>query len=154
MNSALQRARGGLKEHLPERRLEWAPGSDPSEQERELLDRYVEATERADVDGLAELLRDDVRFSMPPQPGVWEGRDEVVGSWVSGGFGTEEWRDFRCTVTYANRQPAVANYIRKPGETEYRALALDVLRIEEGKVAEIITFMGDRFPDFELPPKL
>jgi RNA polymerase sigma-70 factor (ECF subfamily) len=154
VNSALQRARAGLKEHLPERRLEWAPGADPSEQERELLDRYVEATERADVDGLAEILRDDLRFSMPPEPGVWEGRDAVIGSWVSGGFGSDEWQNFRCTITYANRQPAVAAYIRKPGDSEHRLFAVDMLRIQEGRVAEIITFSGDALASFDLPPTL
>ena len=154
VNSALQRAHAGLKEHLPERRLEWKSGSDPTKQERKLLERFVDATERTDVDALAELMREDLRFSMPPQPGVWEGRDEVVAGWVSGGFGSEDFGEFRCTVTRANRQPAVANYVRKPGESEFRALALDVLRIEEGQVAEIITFEADQFPDFGLPQTL
>src|SRR5688500_4983166 len=46
VNSALQRARAGMKKHLPARRLEWAPGADASEAERVLLRRYVDATER------------------------------------------------------------------------------------------------------------
>jgi RNA polymerase sigma-70 factor, ECF subfamily len=41
VNSALQRARAGLKRHLPERRLDWKPGMDPSREERELLERYL-----------------------------------------------------------------------------------------------------------------
>jgi RNA polymerase sigma-70 factor (ECF subfamily) len=154
VNSALQRAREGLKRHLPERRLEWQPGSDPSEQERELLDRYVEATERTDVEALTEVLREDLRFSMPPDPGVWEGRDNVVSGWVSGGFGSEDFGDFRCTITYTNRQPAVVNYLRKPGESEHRLFALDVLRIQEGAVAEIITFSGGALAPFDLPQTL
>jgi RNA polymerase sigma-70 factor (ECF subfamily) len=51
----------------------------------------------------------------------------------------------------ANRQPAAANYLRRPGETEFRALALDVLRFEDGKLAEIIVFRGNLFPAFGLP---
>jgi RNA polymerase sigma-70 factor (ECF subfamily) len=154
VNSALQRARAGLKEHLPERRLEWKPGADPSDQERELLNRYVEATEQADIDGLTEVLHEDLRFSMPPDPGVWEGRDEVVSAWVSGGFGSEDFGEFRCTITYANRQPAVVNYARKPGESEHRLFALDVMRIEAGQVIEIITFSGDALAPFDLPQTL
>ena len=50
VNSALQRARAALRQRLPERRTEWAPGTDPSEQERALLRRFVAATERADAD--------------------------------------------------------------------------------------------------------
>ena len=91
---------------------------------------------------------------MPPEPGVWEGRDEVIRSWVSGGFGSDEWRELRCTITYANRQPAVAAYIRKPGDSEHRLFAVDVLRIQEGRVAEIITFSGDALASFDLPPTL
>lgn len=48
-------------------------------------------------------------------------------------------------------QPAVANYLKRPGESDYRALALDVLRIEDGLVAEIVTFPPDVFPRFALP---
>src|ERR687895_631273 len=44
VNSALQRARATLKEHLPRHRLDWAPDSDPSQEERELLQRYMDAS--------------------------------------------------------------------------------------------------------------
>jgi RNA polymerase sigma-70 factor (ECF subfamily) len=40
----------------------------------------------------------------------------------------------------ANKQPAVACYVKRAGDTEYRPLALDVLRIEDGAVAEITAF--------------
>ena len=59
VNSALQRARATLQDRLPEQRTEWTRSSGPSEEERELLRRYVEAHEQADVDALAELLRED-----------------------------------------------------------------------------------------------
>jgi RNA polymerase sigma-70 factor (ECF subfamily) len=154
VNSALQRARAGLKEHLPERRAEWAPGADPTEAERELLDRYIEASERADAQGIAALMREDSTWSMPPEPGLFRGRDAIVGHWMEGGMGTEEFGRFRCLVTSANRQPAVACYLRRPGEDEYRALALDVLRIEEGEIADITSFTSDVFDAFGLPPKL
>ena len=73
VNSALQRARAGLKEHLPEQRLEWdAPGSSA---ERELLARYVKASEDGDAHAIAALMHEDARFSMPPEPGLFVGRD-------------------------------------------------------------------------------
>ena len=152
VNSALQRARGGLKEHLPERRNEWT--GEPTEAQRALLDRYIEASERGDASGIAETLSEDVRFSMPPQPGTWQGRDAVVGGWLEGGFGTEEFGRFRCVLTRANGQPAVANYLCKPGDDTYRAMALDVLRLEDGAIAEIVTFDGDVFETFGLAPAL
>jgi RNA polymerase sigma-70 factor (TIGR02960 family) len=151
VNSALQRARAGMREHLPERRLEWAPGADPTAAERELLDRYVAHSERADARGLAKVLHEDVRFSMPPQPGVWKGRDRVVQSFIDGGFGSEAVGSLRCVVTRANRQPAVACYVKRPGDDAYAPLAIDVLRIQEGAVAEIVTFGEEVFPAFDLP---
>jgi RNA polymerase sigma-70 factor (ECF subfamily) len=154
VNSALQRARAALKRHLPERRLEWAAGSDASEEERELVQRYVEASERADADAFVELMREDARFSMPPEPGTYVAPEAIVACWKEGGFGGAEYRDFRCLVTRANMQPAVACYRRRPGESEYRPLAIDVLRIEDGKLAEIIAFPGHLFPAFDLPPTL
>jgi RNA polymerase sigma-70 factor (ECF subfamily) len=154
VNSALQRARATLRTRLPASRAEWAPGSDPSESERALLQRYMDATERDDLDGLAEVIGQDARFSMPPEPGVWIGRDAMIASWVEGGFGTEEFGRIRCLATRANMQPAVANYLRRPGEPDYRPMALDVLRIADGLVEEIVTFPPRAFAAFGLPPAI
>ncbi len=154
VNSALQRARAAMKEHLPERRDEWRSGTDATAAERELLDRYVEYSESPEPIALKRLLSEDVRFSMPPQPGIWEGRDEVVQSWVDGGFGSEAFGSLRCVVTRANRQPAVANYVRQPGDAGYSPLALDVLTIVDGAVADIVTFDGSLFSWFGLPETL
>ena len=53
---------------------------------------------------------------MPPEPGLYVGRDTIVGFWAEGGFGDpRSFGDFRCSLTRANRQPAVANYVRAPG---------------------------------------
>ena len=60
----------------------------------------------------------------------------------------------RGVVTRVNMQPAVACYVRKPGESDYRALAVDVLRIQEGAIAEIVTFDPSVFPSLELPETL
>jgi RNA polymerase sigma-70 factor, ECF subfamily len=140
-NSALQRARATLRGHLPERRAEWAPATDPTSAERDLLRRYMDATDRGDAQALAATLREDVRFSMPPDPFRSVGRAETVGAWVQGGFGSPEWGELRCLATRANRQPAVMNYARLKGSNEFEPFALDVLRIEEGLVAEIVTFV-------------
>ena len=99
-------------------------------------------------------MREDSTWSMPPEPGHWRGRDKIVGVWLEGGFGTPEFGRFRCLLTSANRQPAVACYLLKPGQTEATALALDVLRIEEGVIADITSFTSAVFPAFGLPPKL
>jgi RNA polymerase sigma-70 factor (ECF subfamily) len=141
VNSALQRARATMKEHLPRHRLDWAPSDDPSREERALLQRYIEATDAGDPAAMIELLREDAFCAMPPSPQWWVGRDNIVEAWVKGGFGDDSWGHLRCLVTTgANRQPAVACYVKRAGDTEYRPLALDVLHIEDDAVAEITVF--------------
>ncbi len=153
-NSALQRARATLARHLPARKPEWPAGVDATEAERELLDRYIEATEKIDIAGFEALIREDAIFRMPPETATFAGRDTMIKSWVDGGFGSPEMGQFRCVVTRANHQPAVAAYLIKPGETEARAMAMDVLRIEEGLITEIITFPATVFAAFGLPATL
>ena len=61
----------------------------------------------------------------------------------------------RSLVTAANRQPAAAHYLRPPGESEHRPLAIDVLRIEDAGIAEITSFVSaGLFEAFGLPPVL
>ncbi|HEV2873504.1 MAG TPA: sigma-70 family RNA polymerase sigma factor [Thermoleophilaceae bacterium] len=152
-NSALQRARATLRERLGERRTEWTRPAEPSEEERELLRRYVEAHERADADALAELLREDALLTMPPHPTWYAGRKAILIA-VDQGF-DPEFGHLRTLVTAANGQPAAAHYLRRPGESDYLPLALDVLRVEGGRVSEIASFVfPGLFAAFGLPPAL
>jgi len=137
VNSALQRARAVLAEQLPAERSEWAPGAEPEEQERALLDRYMQATEDADIEALKATLAEELRFAMPPEPEAYVGRDVIVSAWAKGGFGTEEFQ-LRCALTYVNRQPAVANYVLRDGT--WRPFALDVVTFADGEIDEIVTF--------------
>jgi RNA polymerase sigma-70 factor (ECF subfamily) len=153
VNSALQRSRATLRDHLPEQRTAWARSPEPSEEERELLRRYVDAHERADADALAELLREDAVLTMPPHPTWYEGREAIV---VASRKGFDpEFGNLRTVVIGANTQPAVAHYLRPPGGSQYGPLAFDVLRVEDGLVAEIHSFVfPGLFPAFGLPPTL
>jgi RNA polymerase sigma-70 factor (TIGR02960 family) len=152
VNSALQRARAVLKEHLPKERGEWAAAG--SAEERELLDRYMALTESGDAAGIKAIMHEDARFAMPPDDAVYFGRDTIVDGWVEGGLGTEEFGGFRCSLTRTNGHPAVVNYVLKPGATERELLAIDVLRIEGGLIADITTFYGDALKPFGLPRTL
>jgi RNA polymerase sigma-70 factor, ECF subfamily len=153
VNSALQRARAGLREHLPARRSEWAV--DASASDRALVARYMQASEAGDIPALKALFADDLRFSMPPEPGLYVGRDTIVDFWEAAGFGdAERLGEFRCVLTFANRQPAVANYLRAPGSDTFKALALDVLTVAGGAITDIVTFPGSLYPAFGLPETL
>jgi RNA polymerase sigma-70 factor (TIGR02960 family) len=152
VNSALQRARGGLRHALPDDRRDWR--ADATAVEQDLLARYVDCTERVDLDGLAALLHEDARFSMPPEPGVWTGKKAVVTCWAEGGFGSDAFGSVRCVTTRANGQPAVAVYVRLPGASEYAALTLESLRFRDGAVADVVNFDRSIFPYFGLPATL
>lgn len=153
-NSALQRARATMRRHLPATRMDWTEGTEPSGRERELVERYMAATDRSDVEALKALFHEELRFAMPPEPGVWIGRDTCVQAWVDGGFGTPEIGEFRTRATSANLQSAVANYVRKPGDRHFRLFAIDVLTIRDGLITEVTAFGGDALRPFELPPIL
>ena len=155
-NSALQRARATMKKHLPRRRMEWVQGSDPSAEERDLLERFVEATERGDATAMVELMREDAFFAMPPEAEWQFGNQAIVDAWVKGGFGSETFGHLRCVLTRVNAQPAVAVYLRRPDDTKYRAFAIDVLRLEVGKVTDIVAFELDEAlrSALGLPPEL
>lgn len=153
VNSALQRARETLEnEQQTGVRVRHQA---TAEEEQRLLRAYVKVTEEVDLPGITALLREDLRCTMPPTDFRLIGRDETVKAWVEGGYGSEEYRDFRCLVTRVNGLPAVAAYRRAPGATDYRPMALDVLKLHGDKVAEIITFeLAPFVRDLDLPDSL
>ena len=156
VTSALQRARVTMREQLPDRRLDWrSPAThELSNDERAVVKSYIDAHERNDLDGLMALLRDDLRFAMPPDPGVWVTAKSAMDAWVSGGFGGPGYDDWRCIVTTVNRMPAVVEYLRTPDHPVYRLFAIDVLHIVDGKVAELTGFLATDKPWLGLPPTL
>ena len=154
VNSASQRARATVRELLPIRRPGRAADAEPTEQELLVLRHYMDAIERADLDAMAGLMAEDIRVTMPPYPMWFQGRDTVVGALAAGWdvdssayLGT-----LRLIETQANRQPAAAAYVRSPGDSEYRALAISALRIEDGRIVEMTAFHDTAlFTAFELP---
>ncbi|MBO1413651.1 RNA polymerase subunit sigma-70 [Streptomyces sp. FH025] len=155
VNSALQRARATLRRHLPDRRLDWGPTGDPSREERAVLHRYMAATKRGDLTALAELLREDARFTMPPTLTGYLGRDAVIAGWLPALVGPGAFTDVRHLVTSANRRPAVATYVRRhPDAPAYLPVGLHVLRIEGREIVEITAFIADVLPSFGLPTAL
>lgn len=150
VNSALQRARARLREHLPAERQDWT-GGQHDVATRALVRRYTDASVATDVATLASMLHEDVRCSMPPTPGLQVGRDAVVADWVQEGF--TSMTGLHAVATSANRQPAVAFYHRREADGAYLPLTIDVLRVDAGAIAEITTFHADRFASLGLPER-
>jgi RNA polymerase sigma-70 factor (ECF subfamily) len=151
-NSALQRARATMQERLPARRAEWSAGETTAE-ERALLEQFIEAHERCDAAAALAVAASDIRVTMPPAPYLFEGLD-ALRPLLERAFGSDRDGDWRLLPTSANRMPAAASYLRRPGDPEFRAFKLDVLRVANGRIAEITTFGYALFPAFGLPAVL
>jgi RNA polymerase sigma-70 factor (ECF subfamily) len=152
VNSALQRARKTIDARLPERSQQEMLRSLGDERTRELVEAYVDAWQRGDVDALLQLLAEDAVFSMPPWASWWRGRETIAGF---AKLAVETCPETRFVTTHANGQPAIA-YYALDGETGgYVASALDVLTLEGGRIKEITAFVTPEiFMRFGLPPAL
>jgi RNA polymerase sigma-70 factor (ECF subfamily) len=145
VNSALQRARATLEAS------ELTPEGSFEEPDRELLERYVQAFERYDMDALTSLIRDDATQSMPPYDLWLSGREDIFAWWVGPGIACKGSRVV--PVTTANGSPAFGQY--KPSETGegYEPWALQVLELSGGRIGELTFFLDTEtiFPLFGLP---
>jgi len=139
-NSALQRARETLAQRLPSERVDWARGRTVDPREQVLLQRYVEAWERYDVDGLVALLAEDARFAMPPMPAWYEGREAIATFLAAQPLSGRLPRHIR-VPTRANRQPAFAIFFDGEGGSPPRPGGIEVFRIERSLIAEVNVFL-------------
>jgi RNA polymerase sigma-70 factor (TIGR02960 family) len=150
VNSALRRARATTESRLPDRRRAPLPRST---RESELVARYADAFERADVERLIALLTDDALMTMPPQPIEVHGPAAIAQFFLE----REWWRAgrMRLVATRANGQPAFGAYLRDPHAPIARAHGIVVLTLADDRIAHITRF-GDTslFARFGLPRSL
>ena len=144
VNSALQRARGAIEQHLP---ATTRPAAGPGE--RELLNRYVAAFEYADMDGLVALLREDATLRMPPQPSLRGGLQ--IARFFLETVAQGDLTRIRHRPTWANRRPAVTIETRADDGT-WIPHGISVLEIEEGQIVGIDAFLDPALlPRFGVP---
>jgi len=149
INSALQRARATLAD-----RDVAPPAPALSDDQAMLVDRYVDAFHRYDIDRLVTLIREDATLSMPPFT-LWLRGQEAIRGWLLGrGSGC---RGSRLLATAASSSPAFAQY--RPAEGGgHRAWGLIVLELDGDRIAGWTTFLDTEhlFPLFgfrlALPP--
>lgn len=152
VNSALQRARKAVDERMPERSQQATLRALGDERVREIVERFVEAFERGDVDAIVGLLTEDATFAMPPHPESCRGREAIANSWLMPGGPHPRLRYVR---THANGQVALGTYRLDPAQNRFLAIALDVLTLQGARIADVTAFRTpDLFPRFGLPSEL
>ncbi len=153
VDSALQRAHKAVDERLPDRSQQAVLGSLDDQGLREIVDRYVDAFERADVDAVVEMLAADGAFTMPPLPTWYRGR-EAVAAFLKGHVLASENR-WRLVPARANGQLAFGNYRWDEERQSFLPRSISVLTLDGGGIAEITTFLGpELIPRFGLPDEL
>jgi RNA polymerase sigma-70 factor (TIGR02960 family) len=152
-NGALRRARKTLEEQRPAGAREGAPRPSPGAEER-LAERFADAFGRGDVDALVALLTEDAQLVMPPEAFEYHGR-EAIGRFLATVPAGGALDRFRLVPTRANRQPALACYLREPHGPRLHAYGLMVLTIGRGGIDRITGFPDTSvFPYFGLPRTL
>ncbi|MGW4028127.1 RNA polymerase subunit sigma-70 [Streptomyces sp. NPDC004838] len=151
VNSALQRARRTVGPLTPDRTQQTELAALGDDGRRELVDAFMTAWERADVPALLKLLAEDARFTMPPLPAWFDGRDDVERFLTERVFATP----WRLVPLRANGQPGFACYLRERGSSAYRIGAVNILTVRSGRIAEITGFLDPELHRrLGLPPEL
>jgi RNA polymerase sigma-70 factor, ECF subfamily len=149
VNSALQRAR----ETIGASEMTASSPAELSDEDRALLERYVEAFQQYDVEALTALIQEDATQSMPPFDLWLHGRDDILTWWFGPGIGCRGSRVL--PAGSANGSPAFGQYKPSP-DGGYEPWALQVLELADGGIGEFTFFLDTDtlFPLFGLPPRL
>jgi RNA polymerase sigma-70 factor (ECF subfamily) len=158
VNSALQRARRTIDERLPPQSQQETLRAIGDERLREIVEGYMDAMARGDVEAVVAMLAEDAAWSMPPMATWYHGHAALRQFLVDGPL-SGAWR-WRHVPGHANGQPAIGAYTWREDEGCYRPFALDVLTLSAGgeridQVTSFIARSGDeltpqellRFPD-------
>jgi RNA polymerase sigma-70 factor (TIGR02960 family) len=145
VNSALQRARAVVSDVPSQQQTLRALGEAG---ERDLVRRYVAAWEARDVDAIVAMLAADAKYSMPPLPEWFTGRDAIRTFLLDGPLRAE----WRFLPARANGQLAFGTYMLEGDR--YVPSGLDVVVLRESEIAEVVSYLEADFPAFGLPAEL
>jgi len=148
VNSALQRAHAQMeKVHATEESV-----GEPTPEQREMLERYVQAFWDKDIDAIVSMLTRDAIWEMPPYAGWYQGSDNIgrlVDTQCPGGA-----KDMPMVATSANGQPAFGLYMRQP-DGDFTPFHIQVLTLAGDRVTHVAAFFGaEHFKTFGLPERL
>jgi RNA polymerase sigma-70 factor, ECF subfamily len=139
-NSILQRARRSVRRQVPGRSQQQTVRDLGDERVRDIVTRYAQAFETADIDGLLALMAEDATWSMPPMPAWYRGK-EAIAAFLADYPLRHTWRHLPAR---ANGQPALGCYAWNEREGAYLATALDVLTLEGDRIVAVVGFVTPR----------
>jgi RNA polymerase sigma-70 factor (ECF subfamily) len=139
VNSALQRARAAVQDRVPARTQQANLRALGDNRLRDLVEHYVEAWERCDVDAFTALLAKDATFAMPPLR-TWYTPRETIAAWARKSSLSGAWR-WRALPTRANAQPALAFYAWDAPAGAHLPFAINVLTLRDGLISDVTAFI-------------
>jgi RNA polymerase sigma-70 factor (ECF subfamily) len=145
VNSALQRARLAIGSAAPTQQTVLRDLGDAAV--TDIVTRWMDAWQAGDVNAIVAMLADDARYSMPPLPACYQGRDEIRAFLLRDPL-QRRWRFLPAT---ANGQIAFGTYMWDDDAGAYIPGGLDVLTLLDGRVAEIVAFLDADLTRFGLP---
>jgi RNA polymerase sigma-70 factor (TIGR02960 family) len=148
VNSALQRARQVIDSTAPTQQTVLRELGDATVSD--LVTRWADAWHARDIEAIVAMLADDTRYSMPPLPQWYRGKDEIR-AFLLGGPLQSRWRFVAAT---ANGQPAFGTYLWDEAAGAYVPGGLDVLTLRGQCVAEITAFLDTDLTRFGLPERI
>ncbi|WP_440902556.1 sigma-70 family RNA polymerase sigma factor [Actinosynnema sp.] len=148
VNSALQRARKAVGSAGPTQHAVLRESGDAAV--GALVARWSDAWHRGDVDAIVALLADDARYSMPPLPEWYRGRDAIRAFLLAGPLRSR----WRFLPTWANGQLAFGTYLWDAAAGAYLPGGLDVLTVRGDHVVEVTSFLTADLTRFRLPARL
>jgi RNA polymerase sigma-70 factor (ECF subfamily) len=153
VNSALQRARKTVDEKLPDQSQQQTLRALGDDGMREVVEGYMDAMSRGDVNQVVSMLAEDAVWSMPPLD-AWfggpEGGHESLRGFLVGGPLSGEFR-WKHLPARTNGQLAIGSYAWVESERAFLPFALDTLAVTpEGKIQEVTSFI---VRTTDLPPE-
>jgi RNA polymerase sigma-70 factor, ECF subfamily len=155
VNSALQRARKAVDERLPAQSQQATVRVLGDQRLRELVDAYVDAWERGDVEAVTAMLADDALVTMPPMATWFRGHDAFATFLAEWAFARRGCHPGRLVRAHANGQVAFGSYQWDDEVGAFRGHVLQVLTLDGDRIAEITGFVEPAlFHRFGLPATL
>ncbi len=151
VDSAMQRAKKTVDARLPQRSQQATVRALGDAQLRAIVDGYMEAWERSDVDAVVAMLAEEATFTMPPQPTWFRGRD-AIATFLAARPLAEGMR-WRIVPTRANGQLAFGHYCWDGAG--FAAESVAVLTLRGTQIEDLTVFRTPELLErFGLPARL